>query len=255
MKVINITNFNIFEQTIASILKLVPQAKLSFNSNGMNIHVKVDNQYRASVFSNSADCTEDVSFCFNNIASFYSILKLIKTDHKKTVPEIEMGYDNTFLHIKCKNLKTRLITVKEEIVQSNVAKQVDMPLTPVLEFKTSSDLIKTIMSNSFIFTDKNESRIYLNQHPDLQKNTIYAEVTNKNAKLSNIITTKLGDITLGKLEQDLIIDFKRLEIINLFKSDEITVQLMDKPVLVTNLALTDKEHFSKFTIYVLLRKN
>lgn len=255
MKQINITNFNIFEQTIAAILKLIPQAKLSFGPTGMSINVKVDNQYRAIVFSNSADCKEDISFCFNNLAAFYNILKLIKADHKKTTPEIEMGFDNTFLHIKCKNLKTRLITVKEETIQANVAKAVDMVLTPVLEFKTSSDLIKTIMGNSFIFANKDESRVYLNQHPDLQKNTIYAEVTNKNAKLANVITTKLGDITLGSLDHDLIIDFKRLEIINLFKSDDITIQLMDKPVLVTNLSLVDKEYFSKFTIYVLLRKN
>jgi hypothetical protein len=157
--------------------------------------------------------------------------------------------------LKTKSIKTKIITVKEEVIQNTISKAVTTTLTPIFEFKTSSDDIKKVLNNGYLFTDVENIRVYLNQHDDMLQNCIYAEVTNKTNRLSNNIMTKFGDITLGKLTEDLIIDFERLSAFNLFKSDAIVIQLMDKPFLVSNLSIIKNDVFSKITIYNSLRKS
>lgn len=256
MNKIYIKNFEIFDQTLTSILKLVPSIKLIFNQNGLTIH-SCNAYTRCSVFTNSVYSDTEFNICVQNGPSLIKTLSLVKDDEgKKTnFTGIEISYDGTFIYIKSKNIKSKIITVKEEVIQNVVSKEVTSVLIPQMEFKTSSDNIKKVLNNGYLFSDAESIRVYLNQHEDMQQNCIYAEVTNKTNRLSNNITTKLGDITLGKVTEDLIIDFERLGAFNIIKSDSITIQLMDKPFLVANLSLNKDDCFSKFTIYNSLRKS
>jgi hypothetical protein len=256
MNNIYIKDFTIFEQTLSAVLKLVPSIKLVFNSVGLTIHA-CNSYARCSVSTNSASSDEEISICIKEGASLTKTLSLIKTDEGKnsTCSNIDVKYDGTFIYLKTKSIKTKIITVKEEVIQNTISKAVTTTLTPIFEFKTTSDDIKKVLNNGYLFTDVENIRVYLNQHDDMLQNCIYAEVTNKTNRLSNNITTKFGDITLGKLTEDLIIDFERLSAFNLFKSDAIVIQLMDKPFLVSNLSIIKNDVFSKITIYNSLRKS
>lgn len=255
-KKIYIKNFEIFEQTLSAVLKLVPSIKLCLNSTGLTIHA-CNSYARCSVFTNSVSSDEDMSICIKDAISLIKTLSVIKDDEgkKSTFSNIDMSFDDTFIHIKSKGIKSKIITVKEEVIQNVVSKEVVTVLTPILEFKTSSDIIKKVLSNGYLFSDPESVRVYLNQHEDMQQNCLYAEVTNKANRLSNNITIKFGDITLGKVEEDLILDFERISAFNIFKSDNIVIQLMDKPYMVANLSLSKDDIFSKFTIYNSLRKS
>lgn len=258
MHKIYIKDFSILEQTLSAILKIVPSVKLVLNNTGLTIHAC--NAYaRCSVFTNSVYSGEDISLCIKDISTLTKTLSIIRDEEGKKKTDtnniIETSYDGTFIYFNTKNIKTKIITVKEEVIQNNVSKAVTTVLTPILEFKTSTEAIKKVLSNSFMFTDVENIRVYLNQHADLQQNCLYAEVTNKTNRLSNNITTKFGDITLGKVTEDLILDFDRLGVFNLFKSDNIVIQLMDKPFLVANQTISKDDIFSKFTIYNSLRKS
>lgn len=255
MKKIYIKNFDIFEQTLSAVLKIVESVKLIVNPTGLTIHVC--NAYaRCSVFTNSVNSTETLNICIKDANALLKILKVIRDDEGKkgTFSTLDVNFDDTFLYFKTKGVKTKIITVKEEVIQNMVSKEVTTVLTPILEFKTTSEDIKKVLSNGFLFSDPESIRVYLNQHEDMQQNCIYAEITNKTNRLSNNITTKLGDITLGKVETDLIVDFERLAVFNILKSDSIVIQLMDKPFLVASLSLSKDDIFSKFTIYNSLRK-
>ena len=258
MQKIYIKDFSILEQTLVAILKIVPSVKLIFNDTGLTIH-SCNAYARCSVFTNSTYSDEELSLCIKDVSTLTKTLSLIKDEEGKKKTEsnnvIEASYDGTFIYLNTKNVKTKIITVKEEVIQNNISKAVTTTLTPVLEFKTSTDSIKKVLGNSFMFTDVENIRVYLNQHDDLQQNCIYAEVTNKTNRLSNNITVKLGDITLGKVTEDIILDFERLSVFNLFKNDNIVIQLMDKPFLVANLSIAKDDIFAKFTVYNSLRKS
>ena len=259
MRNIYIKDFDILNQTLSAILKLVNSYKLEFNQTGLNIHCS-NECTRCSVFTNCVYSDEEFSIAIESGDSLAKTLTLLKNEEtkKNNTPSnnIEMSYDGTFIYIKSNHLKTKIITVKEEVIQNVVSKAVTTQLTPQAEFKTSSEAIKKVLNNSFLFKDVDSVRVYLNQHEDMLQNCVYAEVTNKTNRLSNNITTKLGDITLGKITSDLIIDFKRLSAFDLFKNDNIVVKIIDKPnLLVAELSLIKNDIFSKFTVYNSLRKS
>jgi hypothetical protein len=258
MQKIYIKNFSILEQTLGAILKIVPSIKLIVNETGLTIH-SCNAYARCSVFTNSVTSDEEISLCIKDASMLVKTLSVIKDEdckkNKDVLGVIEATYDGTFIYINTKSIKTKIITVKEEVIQNTISKAVTTVLTPIVEFKTSSDSIKKVLGNSFMFSDAENIRVYLNQHDDLQQNCIYAEVTNKTNRLSNNITVKLGDITLGKVAEDIILDFERLSVFNLFKNDSIIIQLMDKPFLVANLSISKGDIYAKFTIYNSLRKS
>ena len=258
MQNIYIKDFSILEQTLNAILKIVPSVKFIINETGLTIH-SCNAYARCSVFTNSVTSDEELNLCIKDVNTLAKTLSIIKDEEGKKKTEsnavINATYDGTFIYLNTKNIKTKIITVKEEVISNTISKAVTTVLTPVLEFKTSSENIKKVLSNSFMFNDVENVRVYLNQHDDLQQNCLYAEVTNKTNRLSNNITVKLGDITLGKVTEDIILDFERLSVFNLFKNDNIVIQLMDKPFLVAELSIFKDNIFSKFTIYNSLRKS
>lgn len=258
MQNIYIKDFSIFEQTLLALLKIVPSAKFIINETGLTIH-SCNAYARCSVFTNSVTSDIELNISIKDISTVAKTLSLIKDEdgkkNKDVTGVVNATYDGTFIYINTKNIKTKIITVKEEVIQNTISKAVTTVLTPVLEFKTTSDNIKKVLSNSFMFNDVENIRVYLNKHADLQQNCIYAEVTNKTNRLSNNITVKLGDITLGDIKEDIILDFERLTVFNLFKNDSIVIKLMDKPFLVADLSISKNDIFSKFTLYNSIRKS
>ena len=96
--------------------------------------------------------------------------------------------------------------------------------------------------HSFIFPKKEDAKIYLSEEPDMKKNTMFATIGNKVNDLSNSVTLEFGMINYGTLEdRKLVMDYHRLNMLNLITSDAIKVQLMDKPVAMTKFKLESGE--------------
>jgi hypothetical protein len=88
----------------------------------------------------------------------------------------------------------------------------------------------------------------------MQNNTIFATIGNENNELANSATLELGLINSGSLLKDdgsamkVIIDFNRLNILNMVPSEEIKVMIAnERPVLVSKITKEGKNG-SYFTI-------
>ena len=111
--------------------------------------------------------------------------------------------------------------------------------------------------HSFIFQNSEDARVYLSVNPDMENNVVYATIGNDSNELNNSITLKFGLVNFGSLgDRRLILDFERLNILNIVQSEEIKVQLMQVPILVYKIAKTGEAgNFSNITIYDSLRKS
>lgn len=257
---ITINNFESFEQIVIALNKVVEGMKVSVNETGMTIYTR--NTYaRFSTTSNCITSKEDVDMNFNELITLIKNLKLVRTQCKD-MTKLKCFYQEPFLHFKSKDIKTKIGTVKERVIQNFVTTEVTTELKPIFEFNTTSETLKMIGSNKFIFADIESARIYLiTNDKELHNNTVYAELNNRLNPLSSSLTLKLGDITLNEMggrESDVIIDFDRLRAFNLFNdTTDVKIQLMDKNILVSETSINsgDEGQFTKLTVYNSLRKS
>lgn len=255
MKKINIVDFPLFVDLIKSINKVSAAAKLTINQNGVNVYTK-NSFARVVLTSNAIISDQTIELCFIDINMLFKVCQTIKNIHQNDYIGAEFGFDGQFLHFKSKKFKTKLITTKEDIIVNSIDRPITAVLTPVFEFKTNSDKIKDVNSNSFIFNDPENARVYLNTNPDMENNVLYAQISNNSTDLSNSLTMSLGLVTFGALEREITIDFDRLNMFNIIQSDEIKIQLMDKNVLVSEInKIGKKDTFFKVKIYNSIRKS
>ena len=90
----------------------------------------------------------------------------------------------------------------------------------------------------------------------MQNNTIFATIGNEGNELANSATLELGLINSGNLtnedgtERKIILDFNRLNILNMIPSDEIKVMVAaERPVLVSKIERSGKDG-AYFTAYI-----
>jgi len=96
-----------------------------------------------------------------------------------------------------------------------LSKKVEAEMKPVFEFTSTSDLIKRINSHSYVYQDNDKLRIYLETKDDMENNTLFATVGNKESELNNEITLKFGLVTFRSLEgKTLTIDLERMNLFN-----------------------------------------
>lgn len=244
-----IKDFDIFQKTIEAVCRFSPSAKINATPSGIEIYVKNDFA-RCSAISNCVESDVEGSFCIKDVSALNKILKVILTYNKKHKSnDISIEYDGSFININSKSVKNKLITVKEQTIAKNIGKAVTTELSSEMEFTTSSDNIKNILSNTFLFNDLDSIKVYLKQDPDMSPNMIYAHMVNKDAPLSNEITLELGNIGFGKLSKEIIINFEVLKTFNLFNSDSITIKKLTVPALSSELMLNNgSDVFAKFII-------
>jgi hypothetical protein len=254
---IRINDFDLFLKALKALNKLTVSSKFTINSEGLTIYGK--NAFaRGELTSNSVVSEKDpIEFCILDLAMFIKVLGTAYEVHQDDFSEIEMWFDFPFIKIESGKFKTKIATCKEEVIQNSVSQKVKTVLTPVFEFMTSTKQIKYVNSHSFIASDPDSARIYLSTEPTMENNTVYARIGNDANELNNSITLKFGMATSGTLgDRKLILNFDRLGIFNVVDSDEISIQLMDKNVLVNTINVYgDGDSSFKFVLYTSLLAN
>ena len=254
---IKLNDFKLFVQTFKALSKQLDSVKINFNSEGFTIYGK-NSVSRIETFSNSALAEKDpVEFCILDFQMFLKVLQTVQEIHKEDESEIKMWFDFPFIKIESDKFKTKLSTCKEEVIVNSISQKIKTQLVPVFEFLTSSKQIKSVNSHSFIMSDVESSRIYLLTDSEMENNAIYAKIGNETNELNNSMTLKLGIVTSGNIDgRKLIINFDRLNSLNIVDSEEIKVQLMDKNVLMNAINIRGcGDCYTIFKIYVSLLAN
>jgi hypothetical protein len=245
-----------FDDAMKAINKAVPACKFIINQDGLTIYSQ--NTYaRCELTTNAIIANEKVSICIRELQMLLRINKLVRKEHNGKYNDLKLFIDGSFLKFESKKVKAKVSTIKEDIIRNNISEKVTSVLTPIFEFTTDSETLKNINAHQFIFPDVESGRIYIRLDDTMEKNTVYAELNNKNNDFSNSLTMKLGDVVVGALDRELIIDFERLMLFNIVESENIVIKLMDRNVLVSEINMlnekTDSHVFMK--IYNSMRKS
>lgn len=234
---IKINDFKLFYRIIKSLTMMSDGIKMCINENGLIILAR-NNYSKCEITSNSLTSINPVEICIMDIKS---LLKLLTTlmglySEKELNSNVKLFFDKPFIKIESKKFKTKMITTDEEKIQNFIGTKVHSTIEPQLEFNTTTDIIKTINSHSFLVRDSNSARIYITTEKEMENNVIYATIGNDSNDLENSITLELGLITSGVIDdRRIILDFNRLNILNMINSDEIKVSIIkDKPVLMSS---------------------
>ena len=89
----------------------------------------------------------------------------------------------------------------------------------------------------------------------MENNVIFAKVGNESNETENYAVMELGLITSGVLsDRKIIIDFDRLNMLNILPSDEINVQIAnERPVMISKTMKSGKNNsFLNINIYVFM---
>lgn len=243
---INISDFELFYEIVKSLTKMADGVKFIFDQNGLVVNAK--NEYsKCNLTSNSASSSEPVEFCIGELQMFLKILSTVKEMYNGDYSSVKIAYDAPFLRIESGKFKTKISTREEEKIIKFIATKIKTELTPLVEFTTNSNMIKTINGHSFISPNIASARLYLREEPDMQRNTMFVTIGNENDELANSITLELGLINSGTLtsedgtQKKIILDFNRLNILNMVPSDEIKVMIAkERPVLVSSVTKEGK---------------
>lgn len=250
-----INDFKLFLDTLKSFSKLTNSCKITFNSNGFSIYGK--NIFaRGEVTSNTVCANKDISVCISDLSMLIKLLSTAHTIHESDDSDLKLIIDLPFIKIESGKFKTKVTTCKEEIIAGSVSQEIKTILTPVFEFSTSTEQIKTVNSHSFILPDQNMARIYLTVEPTMENNVLYATIGNDSNDLNNSVTLKFALVNSGILDKKIILNFDRLNLFNIINSDQIKIQFMDRNVLVYNISINGKNNsYYNFKIYCSLLNN
>ena len=237
-----IKDFGLFCQLVKSTLKIVDSAKFLISDSGVQVYGARNRIARCELTSNAIYSDKNLEFSILDLSSFSKILQTIEQIHDGDYIDFTFQVDLPFVKFKSSKFKTKLITCDENVIQSWISKKVEVQLNPIFEFTTTQDLIKRINNHSFIFQDTSTMRIYLETNKDMENNTLYATLGNKDVNLNNEITLKFGLVTSGQLDSSrkVIIDLERINLFNALPSNDIKIQLMDKNVLVSKVVVNGK---------------
>ena len=260
---IEISDFVLFHEVVRSLGKMTSGVKFSVSDLGMTVYAKNDYS-KCEMTSNCISSKEEMSFSIGDVNTLLRVMTSLKDLYGDDPAKISMVLDSPFLRFSSGKLKTKLSTIDDDAIRNSIGTKVHTELTPLLEFTTSSALIKNVNSHSFVFDDSGTARIYLTTEDDMQKNTMFATIGNEGNDLANSITLELGLVNSGSLlEKDeygtesprkIILDFNRLNILNMVQSDEIKVTIArERPVLISSVRKTGRnESFFNLNVYSFL---
>ena len=259
-QVMHVSDFGLFVEVIRSASKILESAKITFSQNGVEIYGCKGYQTRCEFMSNSIWADEEVSIVIQRLDMFCKVLMSVKDIHQDDYSDFKFIIDLPKVLFESKKFKTKFQTQNEELdsIRKWFSTKVSAQLTPIFEFTTTSDLIKRINGHSFIFDKLDDIRVYLETKDDMEKNTVFATIGNKETDLSNEITLKFGIVNAGKIADGtkLILDLEHLNMFNALQSDDIKIFLPEKfPMLVSKTVVQGKnETFFKMNVYNALLK-
>ena len=260
---IEISDFVLFYEVVKSLGRMSSGVKFTVSDCGLTVYAKNDYS-KCEMTSNCISSKEDVVFSIGDVSTLLKVMNTLKELYKDDQGKISMSFDAPFLRFSSGKFRTKLSTIDEDAIRNFIGTKVHTELTPLLEFTTSSKMIKNVNGHSFVFDDANSARIYLTTEKDMQNNTIFATIGNEDEDLSNSVTLELGlvnsgsllekDSSGGEVQRRIVLDFNRLNILNMVQSDEIRVTVAkERPVLVSNIRKTGKEGtFFNLNVYSFL---
>ena len=237
---LQVGDFELFSLTIRALARLVPSAKFVVGENGYKIFSK-NSFARIETYSTvlkTPTGSPELSFCINDLTKLNKVLSSISREFDGEEVKLSIKVSDKNLSFESSKIKVKLVTVREETIENYIVQNaISTPLTPTFTFYTRSELIKNVNSNSFMFSDVDNIRIYLCDNlENMDNNMVYAKMSSVNSGFSNEIISKLGYITFGKIgDRNIIIDSERLAAFNIIDSDSIEISLMDKPFLVSKI--------------------
>lgn len=252
-----INDFNLLVESMKAAVKLVDAAKLLFSPNGLEIYGARNNVARCELETNAVCSNDTFDFCIDNISMLNKILATIKEVHENDFSDLEISYSRPNLLVKSSKMKTKYSTCNESTITKWISKKITTQMDQVFSFKTTSDLIKRMNGHSFMFTDPKSINVYLETKDDMENNAVFATLGNKNIELGREMTLKFGLVTSGSIPEDrhLVIDIERMNLFNCMPSNDISISLMDKNVLLSKTSLHGKDGtYFNISIYCTLLK-
>ena len=240
--IIEISDFGLFFEAMKSAAKLVDAAKLLFSPNGLEIYGARDVAARCELTTNAVSSKDTFDFCIDNISMLNRVLATAKEIHGDDFSELEIKYNRPNLMFKSKKFKMKYSTCNESTISKWVSKKIEAKMKTLFEFKTTSDLIKRVNGHAFLFTDSKSINVYLETKDDMEANSVFATLGNKNVDIGKEITLKFGLVTLGTIPENrnLIIDLERMNLFNCINSDDIKIGLMDRGCLLSQTKVQGK---------------
>lgn len=240
---IKINDFILFYDIVKSLTRIAEGVKMTVNDCGLTVFAKNDYS-KCELTSNAVVSENEMCFCIGDIGMFLKILTTVKDIYDGDYSCVQLSYDRPFIKISSGKFRTKIATVDENRILNFIGTKVHTELTSQLDFTTSSGIIRTINSHSFIFNDSSSARIYLTTEDGMENNVIFATIGNEGNDLANSVTLELGLINSGSLGgRKIILDFNRLNILNIVPSDEIKVTLAkERPVLISKVSRNGKNN-------------
>lgn len=253
-----IDDFSLFVETLKAAAKIVDAAKLLFSPNGLEIYGVRDVAARCELTTNAVHSNDAFDFCIDNINMLNRVLSTVKDVHGNDFSELEMTYTKPNLMFKSKKMKTKYSTCNESTISKWISKKITTQMNSIFSFKTSSDLIKRINGHSFMFPDAKAINVYLETKDDMEANAVFATLGDKKVDLGKEITLQFGLVTDGKIPdgRSLVIDIERMNLFNCISSNDISISLMDKNVLLSTTSINGKNGiYFNINIYCTLLKS
>ena len=255
---IHINDFSLLFDSLKSLSKIVESAKFIFSTNGLEIYGSRNMTARCEYSSNSVYSDESFDFCIDNLGTFIRVLSTVKDVHDNDYSELEIQYTKPNVWFKSKKMKMKYSTCNESTILTWISKKIETPMTPVFSFKTGSDLIKRINSHGFLFTNSKDIKAYIETKDDMESNAVFMTLGNRQVDIGKEITLQFGLVTSGSLDENrtLIIDLERMNLFNCIASNDITISLMDKNVLLSQTKTSGKNgSFFNLNIYCTMLKS
>lgn len=252
---IKINNFELFSEIVKSLSKMSDGAKFTVNDCGLTIYAKNDFS-KCELTSNSIVSDKELTFCIGDLGMLLKVMTTLQGIYREDATNsVKLYFDHPFIRFESRKFKTKIATAEEEKIVNFIGNKVHTELSPQIEFTTNSGTIRSINSHSFVVSDANTARIYVSTKPEMENNVIFATIGNEENDLENSATLELGLITSGVMDdRKVILNFDRLNILNMLPSDEINVQLAkERPVLISKVQKSGKnDTFFNISIYVFL---
>lgn len=240
--IVKINDFSLFFEAMKTAAKLIDAAKLLFSPSGLEIYGARDVAARCELTTNAVSSDDIFDFCIDNLSMLNRVLATAKEVHGDDFSELEVKYSRPNLLFKSKKFKMKYSTCNESTISKWVSKRIETKMQTLFEFKTTSDLIKRINGHSFLFTDSKSINVYLETKDDMEANSVFATLGNKNVDIGKEVTLKFGLVTLGAIPdgKHLIIDLERMNLFNCIQSDDIKIGYMDKGCLLSQTKVQGK---------------
>ena len=247
---IKINDFNLFFDVVKATSKLVESAKFNVNENGMSVFGTRLNVARCDIMSNAISSIEPSTFSIQNMNMLVKILTTVKDIHKSDIDTVKFFTDGNCIRIESKRFKNKLICCDDRVIERWIAEKVTTQMEPVFEFVTSTDFIKRLNTHTYIYPNLDELKVYLNTRSDMISNVIFATLGNKESNLNNEMVLEFGNVSFGKIKDDIVLNLERVNLFNIIPSSEIKISLMNIPVLNYSINLSGNNDTSaKIDIY------